>query len=186
MRIRPAGSFLTIQESMERVVEVKSLQELKEHILDVYGGTFNIDTLKCRFYCDDERIGWHTYLITADYANGAYKQQAVVFADSPMEDLPTVVVSGIATYDPPKRRFFIVKETDKGTEYLDTDLKWKPTPFNSLDDCKIYNCTLLEAREQAFKSLALVTDPTEKPKIYPVELISSADGKETFFRPLNS
>ena len=30
-----------------------------------------------------------------------------------------------------------------------------------------------------------VTDPTEKPKIYPVEVISSADGKETFFRPLN-
>ena len=47
MHIRPAGSFFTLHESMERVVEVKSLQELKEHILDVSGGTFNLDTLKC-------------------------------------------------------------------------------------------------------------------------------------------
>ena len=88
MHIRPAVSFFTIDEAMERVVEIKSLQELKEHLLDVFGNIFNLDTLQCRFYCDDNRIGWHTYLITADFANGEYEQQAVVFADSPMEDLP--------------------------------------------------------------------------------------------------
>lgn len=185
MRIRPAGSFFTLQESMERVVEIKSLQELKEHILDVFGGTFNIDTLQCRFYCDDKRIGWHTYLITADFANGTYKQQAVVFADSPMSELPAVVVEGAAISKPPKRRFIIVKEFEGGSFYLDSNMEWKPSPPPTIADCKIYECTLLEAREQAFATLSLVTDPLEKPLVFPVELISAADNSDNvFFRPL--
>lgn len=184
MRIRPAGSFFTLQESMERVVEIKSLQELKEHILDVFGTTFNLDTLKCRFYCDDSRIGWHTYLITADYADGTYKQQAIVFADGPMEDLPAVVINAPLNSEPPKRRFIIVKEHDGKSSYLDADKKWKPSPFQKIEDCTVFTCSLLEAREKAFLAMSLVTDPNEKPRVYPVELISSADGKETFFRPL--
>ena len=112
MRIRPAGSFFTLHESMERMVEVKSLQELKDHIKNVYEDTFNLDTLKCRFYCDDSRIGWHTYLITADFTDGTYKQQAILFADGPMEDLPAVVINAPLSIEPPKRRFILVKECD--------------------------------------------------------------------------
>lgn len=88
MRIRPAGSFFTLHESMERMVEVKSLQELKDHIKNVYEDTFNLDTLQCKEYCFDERIGWMTYLLTADFADGSYKQQAVAFTNGRIEDLP--------------------------------------------------------------------------------------------------
>ena len=185
MIIRPAGSFFTIEESMERSVEVQSLQELKEHILDVFGCVFNLDSLQCRFYCDDDRIGWHTYLITGDYADGSYKQQAIFFADSPMSELPAVVVEGAAISKAPKRRFIIVKEIEGGSFYLDSNMDWKPSPPPTIADCKIYECTLLEAREQAFATLSLVTDPLEKPLVFPVEVISAADNSDNvFFRPL--
>ncbi len=185
MRIRPAGSFFTLHESMERMVEVKSLQELKDHIKNVYEDTFNLDTLQCRFYCDDSRIGWHTYLITADYTDGTYKQQAVVFADGPMEDLPAVVINAPLNIEPPKRRFILVKEYDGKSSYLDADKKWKPSPFQKIEDCTVFTCSLLEAREKAFLAMSLVTDPNEKPRIYPVELIDSANEEGgIFFRPL--
>jgi hypothetical protein len=89
MKIRPAGSFFSIDEAMKRVKEVHSIKELKECLLTDFGGEYyKLDTLKCRYYCEDERIGWHTYLLTADLADGRYEQQAVVFADSPIENLP--------------------------------------------------------------------------------------------------
>ena len=88
MLIRPAASSLPIDEAMEKVVEVKSLADLKSYIADNFGGMFNLDTLQCRYYCEDERIKWHTYLITADFTDGTYQQQAVVFANEPMDKLP--------------------------------------------------------------------------------------------------
>lgn len=96
MLIRPAASSLPLDEAMKNVAEVHSVAELKEFIAKNYEGVFNIDTLKCRYYCEDRRIKWHTYLITADLLDGSYKQQAVVFADSPMEDLPQCIVKGVS------------------------------------------------------------------------------------------
>lgn len=96
MLIRPAASFLSLDESMKNVSEVHSVAELKEFVEKNYEGVFNLDTLQCRYYGEDERINWHTYLITADFADGTYKQQAVVFTDSPMEDLPQCIVKGIS------------------------------------------------------------------------------------------
>jgi hypothetical protein len=62
-------------------------QELEGVLRDWNDDVFDLSTLQCRYYCEDRRIGWHTYLLMADYANWQYKQQAVAFADSPMEEL---------------------------------------------------------------------------------------------------
>lgn len=87
MKIRSAGSFFSIDEAMRRVCEVRTRQELEGVLRNWNGDVFDLSTLQCRYYCEDKRIGWHTYLLTADYADGQYKQQAVAFADSPMEEL---------------------------------------------------------------------------------------------------
>ena len=87
MRIRPAGSFFSIDEAMRRVREVRTRQELEGVLREWNGDVFDLSTLRCRYYCRDERIGWDTYMITADYADGQYSQQAVAFADSPLEEL---------------------------------------------------------------------------------------------------
>lgn len=87
MKIRPSGSFFSIDEAMKRVREVHTRQELEGVLRDWNGVVFDFSTLQCRYYCEDKRIGWHTYLLTADYADGQYEQQAVAFADSPLEEL---------------------------------------------------------------------------------------------------
>lgn len=87
MKIRPAGSFFSIDEAMRCVREVRTRQELEGVLREWSGDVFNLSTLQCRYYCEDRRIGWHTYLLTADYVDGQYEQLAVAFADSPMEEL---------------------------------------------------------------------------------------------------
>ena len=87
MKIRPTGSFFSIDEAMRRVREVRTRQELEGVLREWSGDVFDLSTLQCRYYCDDRRIKWHTYLITADLLDGSYKQLAVAFADSPMEEL---------------------------------------------------------------------------------------------------
>lgn len=87
MKIRPAGSFFSIDEAMRRVREVRTRQELEGVLREWCGDVFDLSTLQCRYYCEDRRIGWHTYLLTADYADGQYRQQAVAFADLPLEEL---------------------------------------------------------------------------------------------------
>lgn len=72
---------------MRRVREVRTRQELEGVLREWNGDVFDLSTLRCRYYCRDERIGWDTYMITADYADGQYSQQAVAFADSPLEEL---------------------------------------------------------------------------------------------------
>lgn len=104
MHIRPAASFLSLDESMERAKEVNTIKELKDCINNHFGGVyFDLDTLKCCFYCDDSRIGWHTYLITADFADGTYKQQAIVFADGPVDKLPLCILNGKPVYLPEQK-----------------------------------------------------------------------------------
>ena len=90
MLIRPAASSLPLDEAMEKVKEVLTQESLIECIKeDFCGDLFNLDTLQCREYCFDERIGWMTYILTADLADGSYKQQAVAFTNGRIEDLPS-------------------------------------------------------------------------------------------------
>jgi len=87
MKIRPAASMLSIDDAMKQVTEVHTLDELKAYIRDKFDDYYDLDTLESKFYCHDSRIGWTTYLITADLSNGSYKHQAVLFADTPIRDL---------------------------------------------------------------------------------------------------
>lgn len=87
MKIRPAGSFFSIDEAMRRAREVRTRQELEGVLREWNGDVFDLSTFQCRYYGEDERIGGNTYMFTADYADGQYEQQAVAFADSPMEEL---------------------------------------------------------------------------------------------------
>lgn len=90
MLIRPASSFLTIDESMEKAKEVLTQESLIACIKENFcGDLFNLDTLQCKEYGFDERIGWMTYILTADLADGSYKQQAVAFTNGRIEDLPS-------------------------------------------------------------------------------------------------
>lgn len=89
MLIRPACSGMTLDESMERAKEVLTQESLIECLKENFcGDVFNLDTLQCKEYGLDERIGWMTYLLTADFADGTYKQQAVAFANGDIAGLP--------------------------------------------------------------------------------------------------
>ena len=87
MKIRPACSGLTIDEAMDLVKEIHTLDELKKELNRGCPGYYDENTLADQDYGFDNRIGWHTYLILCDYSNGEYKQQAVFFADSPISSL---------------------------------------------------------------------------------------------------
>lgn len=89
MLIRPACSCMTLDESMEKAKEVLTQESLIECLKENFcGDMFNLDTLQCKEYGLDERIGWMTYLLTADFADGTYKQQAVAFANDDIARLP--------------------------------------------------------------------------------------------------
>ena len=101
MLIRPAASMLSIDEAMKQVKEVHTVKELKDTLNDHFGGIYyDIDTLQCRFYGKDSRTGWDTYLLTADLMDGTrvIQQQAIAFADSPMDKLPLCIVNGKPLY----------------------------------------------------------------------------------------
>ena len=185
MLIRPAASSLPIDEAMKNVTEVHSVAELKEFIAKNYEGVFNIDTLQCQYYCEDERINWHTYLITADFADGTYKQQAVVYANEPMENLPDRIIKGPLFDKDPKHRYIIVKEKDGSNYYLDNNIKWKDGTVQKIEDCKVFECPRSEIWEKVAWAKCLVTDPNEKPAIYPVEVVATSNGSDIFLRPLD-
>ena len=89
MLIRPACSDMTLGESMENAKEVLTQESLIECLKEYFcGDLFNLDTLQCKEYGFDERIGWMTYLLTADFADGTYKQQAIAFANDDIARLP--------------------------------------------------------------------------------------------------
>lgn len=83
--VRSACSGMSIAEAMENVKEVRSKKELVA-LVNEFGGYYKTDTLDTQEYAYDERIGWHTYLITADTDH--YKAQAVFFANGDFRDLP--------------------------------------------------------------------------------------------------
>lgn len=65
MKIRPHASAL--EESMERVTEVKDLRALLEYVKREFGFLNPTDTnIEFAPYSFDQRIGWDTYLITVD------------------------------------------------------------------------------------------------------------------------
>ena len=83
--VRSACSGMSIAEAMENVKEVRSQKELRA-LVDRWDGYYKTDTLQTSEYGRDERIGWNTWLITAD--TDEYQQQAVFFANGDFRELP--------------------------------------------------------------------------------------------------
>lgn len=81
IKVRPAGSFRTIDEAMARVVEIKDraalLEYLREHF-DFWKPTEENVTIEKYGVGVDARIGWDTHLICVD-------GNAALFADGPLE-----------------------------------------------------------------------------------------------------
>jgi hypothetical protein len=83
--IRPACG-MSIAKAMENVKVVRSKKELVA-LVDEYGeGYYKTETLDTYEYGYDKRIGWNTWLITAD--TDEYKAQAVFFANGDFRELP--------------------------------------------------------------------------------------------------
>jgi len=83
--VRSACSGMSIAEAMENVKEVRSKKELVA-LVDGYGGYYHSNTLETSEYGYDERVGWKTWLITAD--TDTYRQQAIFFANGDFRNLP--------------------------------------------------------------------------------------------------
>lgn len=83
--IRPAWG-MSIAKAMENVKAVRSKKELVALVNECGEGYYKTDTLDTKEYGYDKRIGWNTWLITAD--TGEYKAQAVFFANSDFRELP--------------------------------------------------------------------------------------------------
>lgn len=84
--VRSACSGMSIAEAMENVKAVRSIKELVA-LVNEYGlGYYKTETLDTYEYGYDKRIGWNSWLITAD--TDEYKAQAVFFANGDFRDLP--------------------------------------------------------------------------------------------------
>jgi len=81
MKIRPAASVLTLDESMERACDIASdWRSVLAYINAMYPFLLATrENTQCQFYCLDMRTGWRTYLITVDHA-------AVLFCDRRVSD----------------------------------------------------------------------------------------------------
>lgn len=84
--VRSACSMMSVSEAMENVKEVRSQKELVALVLNQFGDYFNINTLDTQEYGYDKRIGWNSWLITADTDH--YRAQAVFFANGDFRELP--------------------------------------------------------------------------------------------------
>lgn len=84
--VRSACSGMSIAEAMENVKAVRSIKELVA-LVNEYGlGYYKTETLDTYEYGYDKRIGWNSWLITAD--TDEYKAQAVFFANGDFRELP--------------------------------------------------------------------------------------------------
>jgi len=83
--VRNACSGMSIAEAMENVKEVRSKKELVA-LVNRWDGYYDADTLATSEYGYDERVGWKTWLITADTKE--FPQQAVFFANGDFRELP--------------------------------------------------------------------------------------------------
>ena len=84
--VRSACSGMSIAEAMENVKEVRSKKELVALVNEWGEGYYKTETLDTYEYGYDKRIGWNSWLITAD--TDEYKAQAVFFANGDFRDLP--------------------------------------------------------------------------------------------------
>lgn len=84
--VRSACSGMSIAEAMENVKAVRSKKELVA-LVNEYGlGYYDVKTLDTQEYGYDKRIGWNSWLITADTKE--LPQQAVFFANGDFRELP--------------------------------------------------------------------------------------------------
>lgn len=84
--VRSACSGMSISEAMENVKEIRSKKELVALVNEWGEGYYKTETLDTYEYGYDKRIGWNSWLITAD--TDEYKAQAVFFANGDFRDLP--------------------------------------------------------------------------------------------------
>ena len=84
--VRSACSGMSVAEAMENVKEVRSKKELVALVNEWGEGYYKTETLDTYEYGYDKRIGWNSWLITAD--TDEYKAQAVFFANGDFRDLP--------------------------------------------------------------------------------------------------
>ena len=84
--VRSACSGMSVAEAMENVKEVRSRKELVALVNEWGEGYYKTETLATFEYGYDKRIGWNSWLITAD--TDEYKAQAVFFANGDFRDLP--------------------------------------------------------------------------------------------------
>lgn len=83
--VRSACSGMSIAEAMENVKAVRSKKELVA-LVNEFGDCYDVKTLNTKEYGYDRRIGWNTWLITADTKE--FPQQAVFFANGDFRELP--------------------------------------------------------------------------------------------------
>ena len=55
-----------LKESLETTTEVSNKQELCEIVNQEYGLTLKPDDIAIKYYTEDPRIDWSTYIVTAD------------------------------------------------------------------------------------------------------------------------
>ena len=84
--VRTACSGMSVAEAMENVKEVRSKKELVALVNEWGEGYYKTETLDTFEYGYDKRIGWNSWLITAD--TDEYKAQAVFFANGDFRELP--------------------------------------------------------------------------------------------------
>lgn len=55
-----------LEESLETTTEVSNKQELCKIVNQEYGLTLTPDDITIKYYTEDQRIDWSTYIVTAD------------------------------------------------------------------------------------------------------------------------
>lgn len=82
MKTRPAMSMLLLEESMDQVREFNHQRDLFDYVcerFDFWRPT--PENIKAEFYCQDDRIGWSTWLLCVD-------GHAALFCDGDPKTLP--------------------------------------------------------------------------------------------------
>ena len=80
MKVRPSSSFMSLDESMERVVDIESREQLMRYLREHYDfWRPTEENVTCEEYGFDERIGWDTHLICVD-------GKAALISDGPLPE----------------------------------------------------------------------------------------------------
>jgi hypothetical protein len=79
VKVRPASSFMLIDEAMKHVREFHSRSEFEAFLKAEWLGWKEGSVVTIKKYCFDERIGWDTHLICVD-------GKAALFSDGPLPE----------------------------------------------------------------------------------------------------